>query len=205
MMTEKPAIHFLRKNGHISLVSLGCGYLLNHIDNHIRLMSALNLTYYVGIDCQLQIEPVSPNIFLDPDGMSALLTDYFQGEPRKFWEAVKVFPGTWVEELEGLHCAVIVCQRVLPHCRWEDVIFSAAPKLVLQEDLHGCERQQLRGKDYVRTWSEKAYYGLQPFRPWPIFPGEYNLILWRRRDFSIPGVEDKVWRPIRLLREWVFG
>jgi hypothetical protein len=76
---------------------------------------------------------------------------------------------------------------------------------MLQEDLHGCERQQLRGKYYVRTWSEKAYYGLQPFRPWPIFPGEYNLILWRRRDFSIPGVEDNVWRPVRLLREWVFG
>lgn len=205
MTRVKPAIDFLQENGHTSLVSLGCGYRLNHIDNHIRLMRGLNLTYYVGIDRQIQIEAVSPNVFLDPDGMTALLTDYFQGEPRRFWEAVKVFPETWVEELEGLHCAVVVCQRVLPDCRWEDVIFSMTPKLVLQEDLHGCERQQLRGKDFVRTWSEKAYYGLKPFRPWPIFPGEFNLLLWRRRDFHIQVVEDNLWKPIRLLREWVIG
>ena len=76
-----------------------------------------------------------------------------------------------MEELSDLHCAVVVCQRVEPDCRWEDIIVSLRPKLVLQEDLHGCERQQLRGHGYVRTWIKARQYGLQPFRPWPIFPG----------------------------------
>jgi hypothetical protein len=58
------------------------------------------------------------------------------------------------------------------------------PKLILQEDLHGCERQQLRGQQYVRSWSKIRQYGLIPFRPWPIFPGENNLVLWQRRDFG---------------------
>ncbi len=205
MEVNKPAIAFLQEQGHTSLVSLGCGLKVNRIDNHLRLMTALDLTYYVGIDWAPSIEPVSANVFLDPDGMTRLLTDYYQGEPRKFWEAVKVFPETWVEELKDIHCAVVVCQRVYPDCRWEDVIFSMTPKLVLQEDLHGCERQQLRGKEYVRTWSEKRYYGLQPFRPWPIFPGEYNLLLWRRRDFGGDEMEDGRWRWLRKFREWIFG
>lgn len=205
MVMDNPAINFLQEHGHTSLVSLGCGLMLNRIDNHIRLMTALNLTYYVGIDCAPRIEKVSPNLFLAPDSMTKLLTDYYQGKPWRFWEGVRVFPETWVEDLKNIHCAVVVCQRVYPDCRWEEVILSMTPKLVLQEDIHGCERQQLRGKDYVRTWSEKRYYGLRPFRPWPIFPGEYNLILWRRRDFHINGVEDGKWKPLRLLREWVFG
>jgi hypothetical protein len=116
--------------------------------------------------------------------MTALLTEYYRGNPQKFWEAVKVFPETWVEELKGIHCAVVICQRIYPDCRWEDVIFSMNPKLILQEDLHGCERQRLRGRNYVRTWTKIRQYGLQPFRAWPIFPGERNLILWRRRDID---------------------
>jgi hypothetical protein len=205
MPENKPAIDFLRKHGDTSLVSLGCGLMVNRIDNHIRLMTALNLTYYVGIDCAPRIEPVSPNLFLDPDGMTRLLTDYYQGEPRRFWENIRVFPETWVEDLENIHCAVVVCQRVYPDCRWEEVIFSMTPKLMLQEDLHGCERQQLRGKKYVRTWAEKKYYGLRPYKPWPIFPGEYNLILWRRRDFQVDGMEDGRWKTLRRLSEWVLG
>jgi hypothetical protein len=166
-------------------------------------MTALDLSYYVGVDCHAAIEPVSTEVFLDPDGMTELLTGYYRGKPRKFWEAVRLFPGTWVEELMGIHCAVVVCQRVLPHCRWEDIILSMTPKLVLQEDLHGCERQQLRGKDYVRVWSEKSQFGLRPVRPWPIFPGEYNLILWRRRDFDWYETEDDKW--LHRFREWLIG
>ena len=199
MTLSTSAITFLRENGHTSLVSLGCGLMLNRIDNHIRLMTALDLTYYVGIDCGPTIEPVSANVFLDPDGMTKLLTAHYQGNPRKFWEAVKVFPETWVEELKGIHSAVLVCQRVYPDCRWEEIIFSMTPKLVLQEDLHGCERQQIRGQEYVRTWAEKRYYGLKPFRPWPIFPGEDNLILWRRRDFEVKEPENSEWKWFRRL------
>lgn len=205
MMMIKPAIAFLREHGQASLVSLGCGLMLNRIDNHIRLMSALNLAFYVGIDCAPRIEPVSPNLFINPDDMTGLLNSYYQGRPRKFWQAVKVFPETWVEELRDIHCGVVVCQRVYPDCRWEDVILSMQPKLVLQEDLHGCERQQLRGPAYVRCWEEKRHYGLQPYNPWSIFLGEYNLILWRRRDFGGNIGENNNWRWFRKLREWVFG
>jgi hypothetical protein len=112
MPENKPAIDFLQKHGDTSLVSLGCGLMVNRIDNHISLMTGLNLTYYVGIDCGPYIKPVSPNLFLDPDGMTRLLTDYYQGEPRRFWENVRLFSETWVEELKNIHCAVVVCQRV---------------------------------------------------------------------------------------------
>jgi len=59
------------------------------------------------------------------------------------------------------------------------------PKLILQEDLHGCERQNFRGLGYVRTRSGIRRYGLKPFRPWRIFPGEYNMVFWRRKDFGV--------------------
>jgi hypothetical protein len=134
-----------------------------------------------------------------------MLRQYYQGEPQKFREAVKVFPNTWVEELAGLHCAVVVCQRVYPDCRWEEVISSMTPKLVLQEDLHGCERQQLRGRGYVRTWLKIRQYGLVPFRPWSIFPGERNLILWRRQDFGGEEVRDSRWRVFWRLCERFIG
>ena len=188
-----PAIPFLHKHGHESVVSLGCGTSINRIDNHLRLMMGLNLTYYVGIDCQSPIEFRYNELFMDPDDANAMLARYYQGKPDRFLsEAVKCFPATFVEELAGLHCAVVVCQSVLPDCRWEEVIISMSPKLILQEDLHGCERQQLRGKQYVRTLSKIRRYGLQPVRPWPIFPWENNLVLWRRRDFDKalePGVK----------------
>ena len=205
MPENKPAIDFLREHGETCLVSLGCGLKVNRIDNHLRLMTALNLTYYVGIDCLPGIGQVSPDLFLDPDDMTRLLTEYYQGEPRRFWANFRLFSETWVEELSNIHCAVVVCQRVYPHCRWEEVIFSMTPKLVLQEDLHGCERQQLRGEKYVRTWAEKKYYGLRPYKPWPIFPGECNLILWRRRDFQVDGIEEGRGKTLRRFREWVMG
>ncbi len=205
MTGKHPAIAFLQNHGHTSLVSLGCGFELNRLDNHLRLMTTLNLTYYVGIDCVPEIKLSSPHLFLDPEGMAALLTDYYQGQPQKFWDAVKVFPQTWVEELKDIHCAVVVCQRVYPDCRWEEVIISMNPKLVLQEDLHGCERQQLRGRGYVRTWIKIRQYGLQLFRPWAIFPGERNVILWRRRDFGDEEVQRSRWRLFWRFCERVIG
>lgn len=180
----KPAIPFLEKNGKQSLVSLGCGSRLNRIDNHVRLLTALNLDYYVGIDCAPGIEPVFDKLFMDPVGMTAHLNGHYAGKPRRFWDGVRLFPGTFVEELAGLHCAAVVCQRVYPDYFWESVITSMNPLLVLQEDLHGCERQKLRGYKYVRSWSKIRQYGLRPFRPWFIFPGEKNMVLWRRRDFG---------------------
>ena len=205
MTTKKAAIAFLKEYGHTSLISLGAGRLLNRIDNHIRLMTQLNLTYYVAIDCGPYIELTSPNIFLDPDGMTELLSGYYQGEPQKFWEGVKVFPQTWVEDLEDIHCAVVVCQRVYPDCRWEETILSMTPKLVLQEDLHGCQRQQLLGRGYVRTWTKIRQYGLQPFRPLPFFPWERNLIFWRRRDFADEEIQDSKWKMLWRLCEWFIG
>ena len=202
---SNPARAFLRAWGHDSLVSLGCGPQLNRIDNHLRLMTALNLTFYVGIDLVSHIEPTAPDLFFDPEAMAALLTRYYQGDSQKFWGAVKVFPQTWVEELEGIHCAAVVCQRVWPDCRWEYVIWSMNPKLVLQEDLHGCERQQLRGGEYVRTWMKIRRYGLQPFRPWPIFPGERNLILWRHREFDDKEVQLSRWKMVWRLAERFIG
>ena len=180
----KPAVAFLRKHGYASIVSLGCGEQLNRIDNHLRLKKELNLKYYVGIDYQPKIELSFDNIFMDVDDMNAILTEYYHGNPSRLWESMRLFPATFVEELAGIHCAAIVCQRVLPDCRWEEVIISMSPKLILQEDLHGCERQKLRGQHYVRNWSKIRLYGLRPFRPWPIFPGEKNLVLWRSRNFG---------------------
>jgi hypothetical protein len=202
---ENAAQAFLRQHGHTSLVSLGCGPELNRLDNHLRLLVALNLTYYVGIDCVPAINPESAGLFTDQDSMTRILGEYCQGKPQKFREAVKVFPNTWVEELAGLPGAVVVCQRVYPHCRWEEIIASMTPKLVLQEDLHGCERQQLRGHGYVRTWIKVRQYGLEPFRPWPVFPGERNLILWRRQDFGGEEVESSRWRRLWRLGERFIG
>jgi len=64
---------------------------------------------------------------------------------------------------------------------------------VLQEDLHGCELQDISGKLYARTRAGTSHYQLIPFRPWRIFPGERNLILWRRRDFLTSLEEIEPW------------
>ena len=185
---HEPAVSFLKTNGHKTIVSLGCGRWINRIDNHLRLMAKLNLSYYAGIDYADRIGPDTNEVFMDSDAMNTLLTHYYQGSPDRFWKAVHFFPGTYIEKLKDIHCAVVICQRVYPDCHWEEVILSMNPKLVLQEDLHGCERQKLRGQEYVRTWSKIRQYDLKPFRPWPAFPWENNLILWKRRDF---GKEDK--------------
>jgi len=128
----KPAVTFLKEHGHVSLVSLGCGHQINRIDNHLRLMVGLNLKYYVTIDCHSHIEPDCAELFMAPDNTLAMLQSYYQGRPATFWEMVRLYPGTFVEELAGIHCAVVVCQRVLPSFCWKDVIISMTPQLVLQ-------------------------------------------------------------------------
>jgi hypothetical protein len=205
MTWNDSAATFLQKFGRHSLVSLGCGPELNRLDNHLRLMTALNLTYYVGVDREPHINSASSRLFSDPDGMAELLAEYYRGETHRFRDAVKVFPRTWVEELKGCPGELVVCQRVEPGCRWEEVIISMRPKLVLQEDLHGCERQQLRGRGYVRTWLKVRRYGLQPFQPWPVFPGERNLILWRRQDFDDEEVRLSRWKLLYRLGERFIG
>ena len=216
----KPALEFLREHGPVSLVSLGCGARLNHIDNHLRLFRALHLKYYVGIDFEPSIS-VAPDLL--PGGRMAMRPVAPIGPAREehglvenppipplakggeqgiSLEIFKLFPGTWVEELRGIHCSVVVCQRVLPFVHWENIIHSMTPKLVLQEDLHGCELQDLSRAHYEKSRAAARHYGLQPFRPWRIFPGERNLILWKRRDFSIDWdpVERHAWR--RFLQIW---
>lgn len=79
------------------------------------------------------------------------------------------------------------------------------PQLVLQEDLHGCERQQLRGRGYVRTWIKIREYGLQPFQPRPVFLWARNLLLWRRRDFGDEEVESSRWKVLWRLGERLIG
>jgi hypothetical protein len=180
----QPAVSFLKRHGHQSVVSLGCGARINRIDNHIRLMVELNLSYYVCIDRLYEIEPISSRAFSDPGDMTELLIRYYGGNPHNLFKAVKIFQGTLVEDLQDVSCAAVVCQRILPYCRWENVIISMNPKLILQEDLHGCERQNFRGRGYVRTRSGIRCYGFKPFRPWRIFPGEYNMVFWRRKNFG---------------------
>ncbi len=178
----KSAVRFLQDHGKSSLVSLGCGDYLNRIDNHIRLMLGCGLQFYVGIDRTAQIEFEPENVFSDNPAASELMGAHSK-TVQTFGSSVNVFPETHVEELEGIHCGVVVCQRVLPFKHWEHIIKSMRPKLMLQEDLHGCELQDIDGEHYTRSHAGIRHYRLTPFRPWRIFPGERNLILWRRRDF----------------------
>ena len=92
----KPAVTFLQEHGNTSIVSFGCGKQINRIDNHLRIMIELNLKYYVGIDCRPYIVPVSDNLFMDPDDMTAMLTRYYRGRPNRFWNSMRLFSGTFV-------------------------------------------------------------------------------------------------------------
>lgn len=180
---SKCAVEFLQDHGASSLVSLGCGQHLNRMDNHIRLMLGCGLRFYVGIDRVADIEFDSADAFVENGAATALVSAFNFQAGQSFDSCVRVFPETRAEQLDGIHCAVVVCQRVLPFKHWEHIIESMRPLLVLQEDLHGCELQEISGKLYTRTRAGASHYQLIPFRPWRIFPGERNLILWRRRDF----------------------
>lgn len=180
---SEAATRFLSEHGSRSLVSLGCGNLLNRLDNHVRLLVNCELEHYVAIDRVTEIECNPVSAFSNPGAVNHLLASYYAGEPERFFDRVQVFPNTYVEELHGIQCQVVVCQRVLPFRHWENIIKSMNPVLVLQEDLNGCELQQLSGDLYKKTFPGIIYYQLQPFRPTRLIPGERNIILWRRRDF----------------------
>jgi hypothetical protein len=179
----EPAVEFLRKHGADSVLSLGCGEELREIDNHIRLFISCGLKYYVGIDRVSHIGVDPGTAIMNPGAITPLLSEYFAGKPDLLYERARVFPNTWVEDLSGIHCSVVVCQRVLPFRHWESVIKSMGPALMLQEDLHGCELQDIGGAGYVKDRAGIRHYRLNPFRPYRFLPGERNMILWRRRDF----------------------
>jgi hypothetical protein len=199
------ARQFLEQHGPTSLVSLGCGKHLDRIDNHVRLFLALGLTHYVGVDLEPTIIAKADWLFNNNPAMRSVLAAHNR-DPDNFLAHVRLFPSTWVEELSGIHCGVIVCQRVLPFVHWEDLIVSMNPTLVLQEDLHGCELQILRDPRYQRNRAAIRHYGLQPFRPWRIMPGELNMILWQHRDHrpisgaDQTGRKNKFGRLLRMIR-----
>lgn len=180
---SEAARDFLKQYGNQSLVSLGCGNVLNRLDNHVRLFVGCNIQYYVGIDRVTKIEFNPSSAFFNQNSVNKLLASYYDGEPSKFFNTINTFPNTCVEELVNIPCKVVVCQRVLPFRHWENIIKTMRPELILQEDLKGCELQAISGELYKKTFPGIIHYQLKPFRPNPFVPGERNIILWRRRDF----------------------
>lgn len=187
------ALEFLKKHGSRSLVSLGCGNFLNRLDNHVRLFVKCELEYYVAIDRVRRVEFNPDSAFTNWDTAHFLLSSYFGGRPELFNDKVRTFPDTYVEELRDIQCRVVVCQRVLPFRHWEEVIKSMSPVLVLQEDLNGCELQDISGDLYKKSFPGIIHYQLQPFRPTRFIPGERNIILWRRRDFFPCSYDRETW------------
>lgn len=200
---SEAAAEFLQKYGNQSLVSLGCGNFLNRLDNHVRLFVRCGIEYYVGIDRVTKIEFNPGAAFSDQKSVTELLVSYYDGEPERFFNRVKTFPDTYVEELADIQCKVVVCQRVLPFRHWEEIIKTMKPELILQEDLNGCELQTISGELYKKTFPGIVHYQLKPFRPNRFIPGERNIILWRRRDF-FPCCHDKEpwWKRFLLRLSW---
>ncbi len=190
---SKAAIEFLHKHGHQSLVSLGCGEKINRLDNHLKLFIGCGLNYYVGIDRVPQVSFDIDTAFVERRPALELLSSGFVGGVERFMLNVRLFPNTYIEELGDIFCKVVVCQRVLPFRRLEAIIASMHPQLILQEDLVGCELQQMSRKLYKKTYHGVVYYQLKPFRPTGLIPGEKNLILWRRRDFYPCQVDTWPW------------
>jgi hypothetical protein len=197
---SKAAIEFLHEHGHQSLISLGCGEKLNRLDNHLKLLIGCSLKYYVGIDRVPQVSFNIDTAFIDSRAALKLLSSKFVGGVEGFIANIRLFPSTCIEELANIFCKVVVCQRVLPFRRLEEIIASMHPQLILQEDLIGCELQQMSRKLYKKTYPGIVYYQLRPFRPTGILPGEKNLILWRRRDFSPCNVDTWPWHQRFLYR-----
>jgi hypothetical protein len=190
---SEAAIQFLKIHGDRSLVSLGCGKRLNRLDNHIKLMVKCRLDYYVAIDRVAEIEFNQASAFSDPDTIHSLLAAHYGGNPGELSDNIKMFPNTTVEELAGIQCQVVVCQRVPPFRHWEIIIKSMHPVLILQEDLNGCELQVMDKELYKKTNPGIMHYQLQSFRPSHLIPGERNIILWRRRDFYPCREDMKSW------------
>lgn len=47
---SEAAIDFLKDHGHQSLISLGCGNILNRLGNYVKLFVSCGVEYYVGSD-----------------------------------------------------------------------------------------------------------------------------------------------------------
>lgn len=197
---SEAASNFLKQYGNQSLVSLGCGNVLNRLDNHVRLFVRCGIQYYVGIDRVTKIEVNPSSAFSNRKSVTELLASYYDGEAAKFFNRVSTFPNTCVEQLADIQCKVVVCQRVLPFRHWEDIIKSMRPELILQEDLNGCELQNISGELYKKTFPGIIHYQLKPFRPNRFIPGERNIILWRRRDFFPCRYDMEPWWKRLLLR-----
>jgi hypothetical protein len=197
---SEAARDFLKQYGNQSLVSLGCGNVLNRLDNHVRLFVRCGIEYYVGIDRVTKIEFNPSSAFSNRNSVTELLTSYYDGEPSRFFNKVSTFPNTCVEELVDIHCKVVVCQRVLPFRHWENIIKTMRPELILQEDLNGCELQTISGELYKKTFPGIIHYQLKPFRSNRFIPGERNIILWRRRDFFPCRYDMEPWWKRLLLR-----
>jgi hypothetical protein len=197
---SEAARDFLKQYGNQSLVSLGCGNVLNRLDNHVRLFVRCGIEYYVGIDRVTKIEFNPSSAFSNRNSVTELLTSYYDGEPSRFFNKVSTFPNTCVEELVDIHCKVVVCQRVLPFRHWENIIKTMRPELILQEDLNGCELQTVSGELYKKTFPGIIHYQLKPFRSNRFIPGERNIILWRRRDFFPCHYDMEPWWKRLLLR-----
>ncbi len=190
---SEAALEFLHEHGHQSLISLGCGETLNRLDNHLKLLIGCGLKYYVGIDRVPNVSFDIDTAFIEKRSALELLSSKFVGGVEGFIYNVRLFPKTYIEELVDIYCKVVVCQRVLPFRRLEAIITSMHPELMLQEDLIGCELQQMNSKLYKKTYPGIEYYQLRPFRPTGLIPGEKNLILWRRRDFFSCQVDTWSW------------
>ena len=130
-----------------------------------------------------QLNAIRVQPFRIKKSVTELLSSYYDGKPEEFFNKVKTFPSTYVEELADIPCKVVVCQRVLPFRHWEDIIKTMKPELILQEDLNGCELQTISGELYKKTFPGIMHYQLKPFKTNRFIAGERNIILWRRRDF----------------------
>ncbi|MFT5698595.1 MAG: hypothetical protein ACI8ZB_001450 [Desulforhopalus sp.] len=169
---SKAALEFLHEHGQQSLISLGCGESLNRLDNHLRLLIGCGLKYYVGIDRVPQVSFDIDTAFSEKESAQELLSSNFAGGVEGFNSNVRLFPNTYIEELVNVLCKVVVCQRVLPFRRLEAIITSIHPQLILQEDLIGCELQQMSRTLYKKTYPGIVYYQLNPFRQTGLIPGE---------------------------------
>jgi len=190
---SEAALEFLHEHGHQCLISLGCGERLNRLDNHLKLLVGCNLEYYVGIDREPHVTFDLDTAFIEKKSALELLSSHFAGGVERFLSNIRLFSNTYIEELANIHCQAVVCQRVLPFRHLEAIIASMHPQLILQEDLIGCELQQMNRKLYKKTYPGIVYYQLKPFRPTGLIPGEKNLILWRRRDFFPCQVDTWPW------------
>ncbi len=77
---SKAAVEFLKEHGDRSLVSLGCGHILNRLDNHIRLFVNCGLDYYVAVDRVPEITFNPDSAFSSPSNINRLLSSHYSDQ-----------------------------------------------------------------------------------------------------------------------------